>query len=187
MHDRVRAELVRELPGQGASHERVLFFKRMVERQSGAPRAALVLAVHAAYWDAFLERMEPAASAHEVLTELAASAPLALVSNHTTTAQLRKIARLELEPYLTAIVTSEEVGVEKPDARIFRAALDALGVDAPRAVMIGDDAAVDIAGARAVGLRTVLTTEFGAATAPADVVVSSLAEVPAAVRQLARA
>jgi putative hydrolase of the HAD superfamily len=186
LHDAVRAELAHELRGQAASHERALFFKRIVERLGPGPGTALALTLNDVYWEAFLDCMRPAPHAHEVLAELSASLPIALVSNHTTAVQLRKIERLGLEPFLTAVVTSEEVGVEKPDARIFAAALEAVGEHASNAVMIGDDPAADIAGARAVGLRTVQSREFDPRPAPeglADVVVSALGEVPAALRQ----
>jgi putative hydrolase of the HAD superfamily len=181
LHDEVRADLAHELRRQAASHDRILFFKRMVEHLSGRPGSALALEVHEAYWSAFLERARPAPHAHDVLGELASAGKVALVSNHTTAVQLRKIDRLGLDPFLTAVVTSEEAGVEKPDARIFAAALSALGVHASNAVMIGDDPAGDIAGARALGLRTVLTTEFRDTGAPhglAGAVVTSLAELP---------
>lgn len=51
---------------------------------------------------------------------------------------------------------SDEVGVYKPDPRIFRHALDGLGgVDPAGAVHVGDLRRTDVAGARAVGMATV--------------------------------
>jgi putative hydrolase of the HAD superfamily len=51
---------------------------------------------------------------------------------------------------------SDEVGVYKPDPRIFEHALDGLGVTDPaRAVHVGDLRRTDVAGARASGLATV--------------------------------
>jgi HAD superfamily hydrolase (TIGR01458 family) len=44
----------------------------------------------------------------------------------------------------------------KPSPDFFRLALDAAGVAAERAVMVGDDLASDVAGAQAVGMRAVL-------------------------------
>jgi putative hydrolase of the HAD superfamily len=56
-----------------------------------------------------------------------------------------------LSPFLTAVVSSAEVGVEKPDPRVFTEALRRLGVRPDRTLHIGDDAA-DQAGAAAAGL-----------------------------------
>jgi putative hydrolase of the HAD superfamily len=53
------------------------------------------------------------------------------------------------------VVDSCQVGVRKPDPRIFQLALDALDVSPAQAVMV-DDAPGNIAGARALGMHTVL-------------------------------
>ena len=60
------------------------------------------------------------------------------------------VAALEYGAGLRATVTG------KPAEPLFRDALDELGVPAPDAVMIGDDAEMDIGGAARLGLRTVL-------------------------------
>lgn len=55
---------------------------------------------------------------------------------------------------VVAIVDSHVVGFEKPDARIFHLALDALGHSPDRAVHVGDTAFADVDGARAAGVRS---------------------------------
>jgi putative hydrolase of the HAD superfamily len=71
--------------------------------------------------------------------------------------------------------------VRKPDARIFRAALDRLGVPAERTVMVGDNLEADIVGARRVGMRTILLTRPGAkrlaASPTPDLQIDSLREL----------
>jgi HAD superfamily hydrolase (TIGR01509 family) len=52
--------------------------------------------------------------------------------------------------YVDEVVLSFEVGAIKPDAAIFETALDRLGVEAARAVMVGDSDEAD-GGARAIG------------------------------------
>jgi putative hydrolase of the HAD superfamily len=61
------------------------------------------------------------------------------------------LAGAGLATRLDAIVSSAEAGAPKPDPRIFRLALDRLGVPARRAVHIGDEE-LDREGARAAGL-----------------------------------
>jgi len=160
LHDEVRGELAHELRGQAASHNRVLFFKRMVERLTGESRPSLALALFDEYWRVFYDAMVPAPDAHRVLGKLAARYPLALVSNHTTAVQLRKLGRLDFEDYFRAVVTSEEAGVEKPAAQIFERALAAVGATATEALMIGDSVKGDIGGAAALGIPCVHTEEF---------------------------
>jgi FMN phosphatase YigB (HAD superfamily) len=60
-----------------------------------------------------------------------------------------------LARYVDAFVLSYEHGVQKPDAAIFELALEALGVDAPHALMVGDDVVRD-GGASLLGIPTLL-------------------------------
>ncbi|MCC2632609.1 MAG: hydrolase [Ramlibacter sp.] len=53
-------------------------------------------------------------------------------------------------------------GAAKPDSGIFRAACQALGVAPHEAVYVGDDLALDVAGAQAAGLRAVWMNRHGA-------------------------
>jgi HAD superfamily hydrolase (TIGR01450 family) len=67
--------------------------------------------------------------------------------------------------------------VGKPEPPLFRMALDRLRLSAGEAVMVGDSREADIAGARAIGMRTVLYAPDGAEAGDADVVVTSFAEL----------
>ena len=70
--------------------------------------------------------------------------------------------------------------VGKPEPPLFRMALERLGVEPTAAAMVGDSVPSDIAGARAVGMRTVLYAPHGGAPGEADLVVRSFAELAAA-------
>ena len=59
------------------------------------------------------------------------------------------------------VIDSGEVGVEKPDPRIFQIALDRMGVTAADALYVGDLYEVDVVGARAAGLDVVLLDPYG--------------------------
>jgi putative hydrolase of the HAD superfamily len=81
------------------------------------------------------------------------------------------------------IVDSGVVGVEKPDPRIFRIALDHFGVPAERALHLGDNFVTDVGGARSAGLRVGLVDPFGhlAGRHPDVPRVPGVAEVAAAI------
>lgn len=77
---------------------------------------------------------------------------LAVVSNFDT--RLRKLLKdLNVLDLFDAVLVSSEVGFEKPDAQIFKAALGQISVDAERAVHVGDDEQADKVGANAVGIN----------------------------------
>ncbi len=67
---------------------------------------------------------------------------------------------LGLEPYLDFVVTSGEVGADKPEAPIFLAALQRAGVNASEAVHVGDQYKLDIIGARGVGIAPILIDRY---------------------------
>ncbi|KAK6931219.1 Haloacid dehalogenase-like hydrolase [Dillenia turbinata] len=80
-----------------------------------------------------------------------AGVKLAVVSNFDT--RLRKLLEdLNVLELFDAVIISSEVGYEKPDPEIFKAALAQVRVDAGRAVHVGDDEKADKQGAAAVGI-----------------------------------
>jgi putative hydrolase of the HAD superfamily len=68
-----------------------------------------------------------------------------------------RLRRAGLSDYFEpgAMAFSDEVGVTKPRPEMFRAALDVIGVPPAEAAHIGDLKATDVAGARALGMRSV--------------------------------
>jgi HAD superfamily hydrolase (TIGR01509 family) len=65
------------------------------------------------------------------------------------------LARQGLLDLVDEVLLSYEVGVVKPDRAIFARALERLGTDATRTLMVGDSAHADTGGA-ALGLRTLI-------------------------------
>jgi putative hydrolase of the HAD superfamily len=65
------------------------------------------------------------------------------------------IASCGLGDYFDVVVISEEVGIEKPDKRIFQAVLDKLGIEAKNAAMVGNRIDADIVGANRTGMISV--------------------------------
>lgn len=80
---------------------------------------------------------------------------LAVISNANGTLRAH-LARLGLEAHVDHVVDSHDVGVEKPDPRLFQIALERVGTRAETTVHVGDLYHVDVTGARAAGLRAVL-------------------------------
>ncbi len=84
---------------------------------------------------------------------------------------------------VATIVDSTCVGCTKPDPRLFRAALTALGVDAADTLVVGDSLPRDMAGARALGMPHVWLAEAGGVRrqpcCPGDPVIHSLPAIEA--------
>jgi HAD superfamily hydrolase (TIGR01509 family) len=71
------------------------------------------------------------------------------------------LSRLGLAHEFEFVVDSREVGVEKPDPRIFHGACARLGLPASRCAYVGDVIPIDVDGARAAGLAPVLLDVYG--------------------------
>jgi putative hydrolase of the HAD superfamily len=100
------------------------------------------------------------------------------VSNSDGRAELH-LEKLGVRLGLEFVVDSQLVGVEKPDPRIFRIALDKLGLPAERAVYVGDIRSVDAAGAHGAGMHFVLIDPFGDYAGPDQLAVRRIDELPA--------
>jgi HAD superfamily hydrolase (TIGR01549 family) len=107
---------------------------------------------------------------------------LVVISNANGTVR-QAFRRLGLFDLVDVIVDSAEQGFEKPDRRLFDAALRIAGAERSRALHVGDIYHVDVTGARAAGLTPVLVDEAGL-YADADCHrITSIAELPALLEQ----
>lgn len=66
-----------------------------------------------------------------------------------------ELSRVGLAPFFVASIAALEVGVSKPDPRIFRAAAEAVGVHPHEVLHVGDDAVTDVLGAYDAGMQAV--------------------------------
>ncbi len=99
----------------------------------------------------------------DVPPALEAMAPdhtLVLVTNGLGELQREKVAAVGLGRWFSRLAISGEIGSWKPDAGIFRRALDLAGVEAAEAVMVGDSLQRDVLGARQLGMRTVWVRRY---------------------------
>lgn len=120
----------------------------------------------------------PAAGALDALARLhAAGFRMAVVSNAEGQVEADLVGA-GFGPYLETVVDSHLVGVAKPDPRIFRIAMDRLGVDPARCLYVGDVPAFDVVGAQAAGIPPVLLDPHGIHGDVDAVRIRSIAELP---------
>jgi putative hydrolase of the HAD superfamily len=117
-----------------------------------------------------------------VLTRLSARYRLGLVSNFY--GNLETVCHnTAIQSLFGVIVDSVRAGLSKPDPRIFMRALDELGVAPADATFVGDSAARDMAGARALGMRHIWLIADppppGGPCCPGDAMIHSLEDVEA--------
>ena len=151
-------------------------------RDEGASPLSWRLA--AEFTEARTAAIRPFAGAVETLRHFAAAGvPMALVTNGDAAGQRAKIERFDLAGFFRCIVIEEEFGAGKPDERVFRHALAALGAGPQQAWMVGDNLRWEIEPCRRLGLHTVWVDVRGHGL-PADAPVSphrtvrAIAELP---------
>jgi HAD superfamily hydrolase (TIGR01549 family) len=110
------------------------------------------------YWSRYLAAYRPDPAVKDALKRLrGAGWRTGIVTNGPST-QHEKVARAELTDLVDACCVSGEIGVDKPDPRIFMEALRRCGHEAgggPRPWMVGDAPVPDIGGGKELGLGTI--------------------------------
>ena len=78
-----------------------------------------------------------------------------IITNGFEEVQHRKLHNSNLLPFFDQVITSEKVGVKKPNPEIFEYALDIAGASIAESIMIGDNFEADILGAKNVGMEVI--------------------------------
>jgi 5'-nucleotidase len=134
-----------------------------------------------AFMNAMAEICAPLPGAVSLLNSLKGKVKMGIITNGFTSLQQIRLERTGLREHFDLLIISEEVGVAKPDARIFDYALELAGnPDRSRVLMVGDTAESDIRGGVNAGLSTCWLNAHQQ-TLPADLkatwTVTSLAEL----------
>ena len=104
------------------------------------------------------ENFEALPYAHEVLRSLKGCYKLAVICDTEDSGDaVREIMeKAKILEYFDLVVVSSEVGVIKPNEKIFRVALDKLNLQPNEVVVVGNRISRDILGGNQLGMRTIL-------------------------------
>lgn len=93
--------------------------------------------------------------AAELLERLQRNYLIGILTNGFTEVQYNKLKNTGLDRYIQRMVISDEIGIQKPDRRIFRYAEEETGAAPDEILMVGDNPVSDIAGAIGAGWRAI--------------------------------
>ena len=96
------------------------------------------------------------AGAKELLAALRSRGRVILLSNAQSCFTLPELERLGLRDSFDRIWISSDAGRKKPDPRFYAMALEELGEDPARCLMIGNDPRCDVLGAKRAGMDALL-------------------------------
>lgn len=131
----------------------------------GVNHAILVAAGVKAYHDTKTQQLAPYPDAVELLRDLAEVEGLVrgVITSGLGVKQAEKVLRLGIYPYLSpnAIYISDQIGINKPNVKLYRRACSDLNLKPARCVYVGDRMTRDIDPANSLGLTTVLIRRGG--------------------------
>jgi len=91
----------------------------------------------------------------DILDYLKDKYQLHIITNGFEEVQTKKIKNSNIHHYFDQIITSESVGVKKPNPKVFTHALNMAKANANNSIMIGDSIEADINGAINVGMKAI--------------------------------
>jgi putative hydrolase of the HAD superfamily len=147
-----------------------------VRPMQGNPTAGFAESIAQALWEAQPARnlwRKPIAGMFELVQRLVSKGiPVGIISNSEgRLAEL--VAELGQTALFRVVVDSGRIGIDKPDARIFQHAAQALGVPLADVVHVGDAWEADVIGAREAGARAVWFSPTDARALPPGVLACS--------------
>ncbi|MDY7394416.1 YjjG family noncanonical pyrimidine nucleotidase [Aureibaculum sp. 2210JD6-5] len=113
----------------------------------------------------------------EILNYLLPKYKLHIITNGFEEVQTKKMKTSGILHFFDKIITSESVGVKKPNPKIFNYALQLAETDAANSIMIGDNYEADILGAQRVGMQTIHFRDCNETTCDGTINITDLLEI----------
>ena len=156
IYEIAKNEVKESLKNTASSHSRLLYFQRMIELLGYKAQLLLALDFEQTFWRTFLANAPLFPGIKETLLFFKKkNIPIAVVTDLTSHIQLRKLTYFGLENTFDAVVTSEEVGIDKPNKKNFILALKKLNLSSDSYFwMIGDNPETDIRGGKLINAIT---------------------------------
>jgi HAD superfamily hydrolase (TIGR01549 family) len=155
-YDRISKQLKNELPGVASSHNKAIYFKQLLENL-GLGLSDQFTNIHDLYWRTFYENMKSYDGLYEFIEwNHKNEIKIGILTDYETEYQIVKLEKLGLLKFVDHIVTSEEVGIEKPSKQAFLTILNKMKLAPEHVLMIGDNYEKDILGALEIGMKGLL-------------------------------
>ena len=156
-YNQSKEQIKKQLGNTASSHSRLLYFQRLLEILGLKAQLLIALDLEQTFWRTFLDNALLFSGVKEIFYKLKKeNIPIGIVTDLTSHIQLRKLTYFGLEDVFDAVVTSEEVGEDKPSRKIFKLALQKLDVKENKNIwMVGDNPNADILGGKQINAITI--------------------------------
>lgn len=137
------------------SHSRIFYFIELLRILKINNNFKLVKKLDHIFWKEYFKHMELNISALKLLKKIKEQKILTyILTDMTLEIQHRKISSLDIEKFFDLILTSEEVGRDKPYLGGFHMASSILGFSIEQSWYIGDSKSKDIIPASSLGIKS---------------------------------
>jgi HAD superfamily hydrolase (TIGR01549 family) len=152
-----RVEITTRLSPQGACRSRLFAFQEWFEEIKIPQAFNKALYFEELYWDALIKNIKLDNGAEQFLkTCYQRNIKICALSDMQAHFQIKKLQALKVDSLIDYLVTSEEVGAEKPAKIMFETALRKLNLNSHEVIMIGDNEEKDIKGAEKLKIKSFL-------------------------------
>lgn len=158
------SEVVAEFSSNYGHHFDKLLLRVPASAYDGVNRAIIVAAGVVAYHETKFSELRAHPDVEAVMRPLADTGlTLGIITAGRQIKQAEKLIRLNLYRYLTpyALFISDQIGISKPNVKLYQRACADLGLDPTETMHVGDNPANDITPPRSLGMITVLNRRGG--------------------------
>ena len=146
VYKKIDNKLKHELKNTASSHNKSIYFKHLLEELNLDYYHFQIL--HELYWTNFYTNMVCFEGVEDfIIWNKTNGIKIGILTDYETEYQIIKLEKLGLLSYIDHIVTSEEVGIEKPSVNMFFQILRKMNLSCDEVIMIGDNYDKDIIGA----------------------------------------
>lgn len=156
-----RNNLTVKMKYSGTCRSRLFAFQNFFENEKLDSSYKYALSFEDIYWRELINSIKPFKNVDTFFkTCNKHKIKICAISDMQARFQIRKLEKLSLTKEIDFLVTSEEIGIEKPDLRIYASAFKKLKVKKENVIMIGDNFDKDIIGANQFGIDAFLLQDI---------------------------
>ncbi|MCZ8344162.1 MAG: HAD-IA family hydrolase [Leptospira sp.] len=189
LYEKARKEVKNQLSFHSSNRLRILCFKLMLEKKTKGLESKIIKDIlwlddrYFLHFESFLQNQKKKPDYTKELfprlVQISEREPVFLVTNETLRTQLLKLQNFFPPEFRYQLITSEEVGFEKPSTEFFSYVLRKVDAKREDCLMVGDNWEDDILGAAKHGITAVhLKSQFGEKSALEPVKIPDSKEFP---------
>lgn len=145
-------------PNSPTSHNRAVYFQKLIENLDFEVDYNLAYKLYRAYYDEIYEKMVLFPGIEDLLKWIRSTGrKIGIVSDGSSHIRLEKINVLKIGKYLNFVVSTEEVGVDKPSKQPIMLALEKADCSPDEVIFVGNKESADILAAKNMDIISIRT------------------------------